>query len=247
MSKTSGLIGGLFIFLVAMTGVGVTVSLGLWQIDRAEQKESMARERQSRAAQAELDARWLDPSAWERSRQDEFLHRRIRVAGHWHGEHTVYLENRQMHGRPGFQVVTPLRLEGSDTVILVQRGWVPRHFLDRTALPEIETPSGLVTLQGRLAPWPSRIYDFGGQELGPIRQNLDWSAYRVQTRLDLAESSLLQTGDDSQGLQRAWPDIASGVEKHRGYALQWFALSGLIALLYVWFQIVRPHRKRQLS
>ncbi len=243
MRMTSRHIGGLFIFLAALSGVAVTGSLGLWQIDRAQQKESLARERQSRAAQAVLDARWLDASAWSRGRQDELLHRRIRVTGHWHGEFTVYLENRQMHGRPGFLVVTPLRLEGADAVILVQRGWVPRHFLDRTALPEIQTPSGLVTLQGRLAPWPSRIYDFGAQESGPIRQNLDWSAYRSQTRLDLAESSLLQTGDDSQGLQRAWLDIASGVEKHHGYALQWFALSGLIALLYVWFQIVRPRRK----
>ena len=247
MRMTSRLIGGLFVFLVALGGIGITASLGLWQLDRAQQKESMARERQSRAAETELDARVLDPSVWSKDRQDELLHRRIRVTGHWHAEHTVYLENRQMHGRPGFLVLTPLRLEGSNMTILVQRGWVPRHFLDRTALPDIQTPSGLVTLQGRLAPWPSRIYDFGGQDLGPIRQNLDWSAYRLQTRLDLAESSLLQTGDDSEGLQRAWPDTASGVEKHRGYALQWFALSGLIALLYVWFQIVRPRRKRPLS
>lgn len=239
--------GALVVFLAALCGVGITASLGMWQIDRARQKESMAQERHHREAQDELDARLLDAEVWQKDKQGEMLHRRIRVTGQWLEQHTVYLENRQMHGRPGFLVLTPLRLEGRQTVILVQRGWVPRHFLDRTALPAIQTPSGAVTLQGRLAPWPSRIYDFGGQDQGPIRQNLDHLAYRLQTGLDLSESSLLQTDADSEGLQRAWPDVASGVEKHRGYALQWFALSGLIALLYVWFQIVRPRRKRPLS
>lgn len=247
MTAVLGGMRGLLIFLAALSGMALTASLGLWQMDRAHEKQSLARERQDKAALPEMDARTLDPMDWGQAKQHEMLHRRLRATGHWLAEHTVYLENRQMHGRPGFHVVTPLKLEASQTVILVQRGWVPRHFLDRTALPDIETPAGLVSVHGRLAPWPSRIYDFGAQESGPIRQNLDWLAYRTQTRLDLPPTSLQQTGNDSQGLQRAWPDIASGVDKHHGYALQWFSLSGLIALLYVWFQIVRPRRKRQLS
>jgi surfeit locus 1 family protein len=48
-----------------------------------------------------------------------------------------------------------------------------------------------------------------------------------------------QTGARSEGLLREWPVLGSGVDKHYGYAFQWFALSGLIAILYVWFQIVR--------
>jgi surfeit locus 1 family protein len=43
----------------------------------------------------------------------------------------------------------------------------------------------------------------------------------------------------SEGLLRDWPQAGSGIEKHHGYAFQWFGLSALIALLYVWFQIVR--------
>jgi surfeit locus 1 family protein len=49
-------------------------------------------------------------------------------------------------------------------------------------------------------------------------------------------------------MQRDWPAVSSGVDKHYGYAFQWFGLCGLIALLYVWFQIVRrfirPRRER---
>jgi surfeit locus 1 family protein len=51
---------------------------------------------------------------------------------------------------------------------------------------------------------------------------------------------VVQTGARfSEGLQRDWPEAASGVDKHYGYAFQWFGCARLIALLYVWFQVVR--------
>jgi surfeit locus 1 family protein len=96
-----------------------------------------------------------------------------------------------------------------------------------------------------LAPWPSRLYDFGGLEAGAIRQNLDLSLFRQQTGLPLLDVSLRQEGPASEGLLRDWPAVASGVEKHQGYAFQWFGLSVLIALLYVWFQIVQVRRKKR--
>lgn len=150
-----------------------------------------------------------------------------------------------MNGKPGFFVLTPLQIEGTGAVMLVQRGWAQRAFTDRTALPPIETPAGQVEVPGHLAPWPSRLYDFGGAEQGPIRQNLDLQAFRRETALPLLEVTLLQSGAASEGLLREWPVVASGVEKHHGYAFQWFGLSGLIALLYVWFQIVQPRRQKR--
>lgn len=44
----------------------------------------------------------------------------------------------------------------------------------------------------------------------------------------------------TDGLQRDWPQPAADVHKHYGYAFQWFALSALTLILYVWFQIIRP-------
>jgi surfeit locus 1 family protein len=72
-------------------------------------------------------------------------------------------------------------------------------------------------------------------------------AYRQATGLQLLEVTLLQSGEASEGLLREWPQVASGVEKHHGYAFQWFGLSGLIALLYVWFQIVQPRRQKRTA
>jgi surfeit locus 1 family protein len=84
-------------------------------------------------------------------------------------------------------------------------------------------------------------------EEGQIRQNLDLSLFKQQTGLPLLALSVLQQGNASEGLLREWPVVASGVEKHHGYAAQWFGLSALIALLYVWFQIVQPRRKKRTA
>ncbi|MFO0108359.1 MAG: SURF1 family protein [Burkholderiales bacterium] len=231
------------LLLLAASGVLLTACLGFWQLGRAAEKLALQAAKTAQARQTVLDGRSLggpDVSAEQRAR---LVHRSMALTGQWLVQHTIYLENRQMNGKPGFFVLTPMRLEETGVVVLVQRGWVQRVFSDRTALPPIETPQGTVQVQGHLAPWPSRLYDFGGVESGVIRQNLDLQAFRQEIGLQLLELTLLQSGQASEGLLREWPVVASGVEKHHGYAFQWFGLSALIALLYVWFQIVQPRRR----
>ena len=240
-AKTPGLQRWL---LLALTGFGValTFSLGMWQLGRAAEKTALQLARTEQAQKPVLDGQSLN-AAWQQDdKRAEWLHRRFVLVGHWLPEKTVYLENRQMNAKPGFFVLTPLKLEGLGTTVLVQRGWAQRSFTDRAALPPVDTPAGRVEVQGHLAPWPSRLYDFGGEEKGPIRQNLDWQGFQQETGLELPPFTLMQSGALSEGLLREWPVVASGVEKHHGYAFQWFGLSALIALLYVWFQIVQPRR-----
>lgn len=242
--KTPGWQRGL-VLAMAVLGVGVTFSLGLWQLGRAAEKTALQDARTQQAAKAALDGRSLGRAQDSEQQRAGLVHRRMVLVGRWLPQYTTYLDNRQMNGKPGFFVLTPLQIEDSGAVLLVQRGWAQRSFTDRVALPVIETPEGRVEVPGHLAPWPSRLYDFGGAEQGPIRQNLDLQAFRQETGLGLLEVTLLQSGPASEGLLREWPVVASGVEKHHGYAFQWFGLSGLIALLYVWFQIVQPRRKKR--
>jgi surfeit locus 1 family protein len=230
---------------MALVSVAITFSLGMWQLGRAAEKTALHNAKQQQAEQVVLDGRTLGAAMGEQVQRQSLIHRRMLLRGQWMPEHTVFLENRQMNGKPGFFALTPLKIEGTGAVVLVQRGWAQRSFTDRTALPELTTPVGVVDVQGHLAPWPSRLYDFGGAETGPIRQNLDLTAYRQETGLSVLEITLLQSGAASEGLLREWPVVASGVEKHHGYAFQWFGLSGLIALLYVWFQIVQPRRPQR--
>ena len=229
----------------AVVGVSITFSLGQWQLDRASEKNTLQDARNQQADKEVLDGRTLRYGEASAAQNSDLVHRRMVVTGRWLPMHTVHLDNRQMNAKPGFFVLTPLQIEETGEILVVQRGWVQRSFTDRAALPPVQTPSELVKVQGHLAPWPSRLYDFGGIESGPIRQNLDLMTYRQETGLKLLEVTLLQSGGPSEGLLREWPVVASGVEKHHGYAFQWFGLSGLIALLYVWFQIVQPRRQKR--
>jgi len=143
-------------------------------------------------------------------------------------------------------VLTPLRLAGSDAVVLVQRGWAPRHRSERETLPPVQTPGGEVQISGRIAEHPPRVYQLGQEGRGAIRQNLDLDAFRAETGLPLPGLMVWQTGAASEGLRRDWPEADSGVDKHYGYAFQWFGLCALIGVLFLWFQVVRPfYRSRQ--
>lgn len=232
------------IALAALLVAGSTFSLGQWQLRRAAQKEALQLAIGTRESLPLLGNQGLVTG----ENAAELLHRQAQLKGHWLAKHTVYLDNRPMNGKTGFVVVTPLALQGSTQVILVQRGWVPRDFTDRTRLAAVVTPGEPVMVGGRIAPPPSKLYEFKGVESGLIRQNLDIPAFAAKTGLPLLEFSLLQTDAASDdGLSRDWAAPNLGVDKHYGYAFQWFGLCGLVLLLFVWFQLVLPLRAKLRS
>jgi len=183
------------VLLAAVLGVALMVRLGWWQLDRAAQKTQLQTALDERHALPLLVQRDLATDAGAAVTQH---HRRIALAGHWVAEATVYLENRQMQGRPGFFVVTPLRLDDG-TAVLVQRGWQPRDLLDRTRVVPPPTPASLVQVSGRIAPPPARLYEFDGQAQGPIRQNLDVQAFGQEWGLRLRPLSLMQLNGQLAG------------------------------------------------
>lgn len=226
------------VLLATVLSVALTARLGVWQLDRAQQKLDLQAAIDAEAARAPL-------ANAELSGPDQ-LHRRVVLRGRWVAERTVWLDNRPMDGRAGFYVVTPLKLAGRADAVLVQRGWAPRDPVRRDHLPDIVTPAGEVEIVGRLAATPSRLYELGEGGGGLIRQNLDPAAFSGESGLALLPLTVVQTaGADDGGLLRHWPAPDLGLHKHYGYAFQWFALCALILALYVWFQHLRPRLRRQ--
>ncbi len=235
--------------MATVLGVALTVRLGVWQLSRGHEKEALHAAIIARQAQPALDtvAVLKDKTVFTQ------LHQGVRLEGQWLPQYTVYLENRPMQGRSGFIVLTPLQLD-KHTTVLVQRGWIPRHQQDRTLLAPIETPQGQVHVKGRIALGPSEVMDLGDKtnaivntttaqtaRQSPIRQNLNLADYSHETGLSLV-GTVLQTDANAEGLQRNWPEITAGVEKHWGYAFQWFALAVVQLLLYFWYQWIKPYR-----
>lgn len=232
--------------LAALVAALGTARLGLWQLDRAAQKTAlhdaqMAQRQRPPLAEAELPRDVATAQAQ--------LHRAARLRGQWLAAHTVALENRPMDGRTGFYLYTPLQL-ADGSAVLVQRGWVPRDLADRTRIAAPAPPPGEQGLDGRIALQPGRLYELQGAGAGPIRQNLDLAAFARETGLPLRPFIVIQEDPEggatpaNDGLLRRWPPPAADVQKHHGYAFQWFALSALVIALYVWFQFLRPARRR---
>lgn len=231
-----------FVVVTAATVVtmAITASLGFWQLDRARQKIALQEQINQRA---DLPA-WQTDDLLLATDPLEGLHRPVQLRGQWVNGATVFLDNRQMAARNGFFLITPLQLAGSQRAVLVQRGWVPRDFTDRSRVPTIDTPAGEVQVEGRLAPPPGKLYQLGEAGKGAIRQNIDLGGFAEETGLKLLAVSVQQTGVSPEGLLREWPRAAVGVDKHHGYAFQWFGLCALAGLLYIWFQFISPRRKR---
>lgn len=247
------------VLLAAIASIGLTLSLGLWQLGRADQKQARADQLSRQQSLPPIQNKdWpcvvpADPAAWAQ--------RPAQLTGSWLLAHTVYLDNRQMSGQPGFFVVTPFQLQpkpscGAD-VVLVQRGWVPRHAGDRTKLPSLAPEPGVIELRGRWLDAPHQVYALGQEQAvspqaaGPlVRQNMDAQAWRQWLQgVAWLPGVLLQTESATSdvaamSLKRAWPAPDTGVDKHHAYAAQWFALAFTITGLYVWFQLIRPRRAR---
>lgn len=231
------------VLLATLAVVTLTAMLGHWQLGRAQDKLARQALLDARAREPQLPAAWLARSAEDAPSQ---LQRRIALHGSWLHAHTVFLDNRAQDGRVGFVVVTPLLLAPGDAV-LVQRGWVARDSRERSRLPHVATPTGAVTVMGRVVPWPSTYVALGADEAGPIRQNVAPESFAREVGVRLRPVTIQQEVAAPQGeaaaLVRRWPAAALDVHKHYGYAVQWFLLCALAAGLYVWFQLIRPRRR----
>jgi surfeit locus 1 family protein len=191
---------------LACAGCAAGIALGNWQSGRAEEK---------RAAAAQLE--------------------RVVLHGEFVAQHTVFLGNRLRHGRPGYEVITPLRLPGGSAHVLVNRGWMEA----RAGMPRVDTPAGQVTVEGVAVKRLARVLDPGGGAKGPVRQNLEIGEFATETHLALEPRVIEQHSDSRDGLLREWPRPDAGADKNDAYALQWYSLAGLAAALGVIFGLRR--------
>lgn len=213
--------------LAAAAGIAATIALGLWQLDRAHQKEAMA-------ARLELLAREpaLALSADEVKAHD-VLWRRVTVRGRFEPRYAVFLDNQVRRGVAGYHVLMPLAIEGGKRHVLVNRGWIAAT-ADRGRLPSVTTPGERVEVTG-LAVVPSgRFLELSSRVAeGPIWQNLTLERYREAMPIALQPIVIEQTSTLDDNLVREWSPPDFGVNTHYAYAFQWFALAFAILVFYL--------------
>ena len=215
--------------LVALVGI----LLGNWQRDRAALKSELHARQLARAGEAALDLN----AAGAIPPLSELEFRRVRVHGEFVAAWPVLLANRPMNGQSGFYLAMPFKIAGSDMHVLVLRGWLPRA-AEYGQVPPFTTPAGPRVLEGRVVASSGRVLELGeGPRLAPGApvQNLAPEALARASGLRLQPFVVQQTAPAAPGdtLARDWPAPSAGIDKHRGYAFQWYALAALAILFYV--------------
>lgn len=217
-------------FVAALLAAAVGVSLGQWQSRRAAEKEAIEAKQSSRESAPPVAMGSKSVSV------EEVEYRRVSLKGEFVPEWTVYLDNRPYKGIPGFVVLTPLKIAGSDTHVLVLRGWIKRDITDRTKIPPIATPPGIIEIQGVAKRSPGQILQLGEPvklRSGAIVQNVTVAEFEEATNSNFQPVVVEQLTDTADGMIRDWPRPSSGVEKHRGYAFQWYALAATALIFFV--------------
>jgi surfeit locus 1 family protein len=236
----------LIAFAVALASIALTVSLGNWQLRRADEKQALQAQWDRAQQAAPVAVVGADIAAVTRQ-----LPLRVSLRGRFLFEHELWLDNRQMDSQSGLMLITPLKL-ADGAVILVIRGFAPRDPRDRRRLPAAVRPPGEVTVEGLAVAQPSRVLQLGedrpaAEGHAAIWQNLDFEAFERASGLAVARWVVQQTGGTDEGLLRNWPRLAGGVDKHHGYALQWYSLAALIVAMTVFFGARAVRRRNPFS
>jgi len=223
--------------LAALAGIVLTLALGNWQLNRGSEKSALAK----RIMAANRDAPIALPASAISS--EDVAWRRVEVRGRFEPKYAVFIDNRVLHGVVGYHVLMPLRIGDSERYVLVNRGWVAATDT-RSQLPQVATASGMVTVVG-LATLPSRRYLELSNTVteGKVWQNLTLERYRAAVPIAIQPVVIEQENDLGDGLKREWgaPDL--GIERHYGYAFQWFTLAAAILIFYL-FSHVRKRAKQ---
>lgn len=202
--------------LLAALGL-VFLSLGNWQRERAAEK---------RMTQSAFD----NAPSVTRVADDQPAWTRAQLTGVLDTQRHLLLENKLYRGRAGVHVLTPITLSNG-AALLVNRGWLPLP-LDRSSLPEFETPAEGLELTGRLAP----ISQPGVQIGEPVALQADrWPQLIVYPDWDRIETALGQSlhrqvlyldADQPAGFEdRNWTPFTMGPDRHMAYAVQWYGLA----------------------
>ena len=173
----------------------------------------------------------LSPQQRER---EKLLDRAATARGRWRAEKTLFVDNKIHRSRPGYHVLTPLQLSGSEVVVLVNRGWIAAPRL-RSEVPTVPTATGEVEVSGVIRSFETRIFELKGTlPQGAIWQHVREADYRRHSSLDALPVILLQTDAEGDGLIRDWGSAQNPAAKHHGYMAMWLIFA-LMASAYGFF------------
>jgi surfeit locus 1 family protein len=232
--------------ILAPVAVAVMVGLGLWQLNRLAERRVV-----NAAIVARQDLPAIDLNREVPTEPSEAEHRRATVRGEFDPAGEVYWRNQENNGSPGMHVVTPLRLEGGQGAVLVDRGWLPLAGPSDVDASGYQPPVGVLEVSGWISVPPTRVTDLSPYDAvpGPGDQPLKawfWLdpvlierqlGYRLLPFVLMLEGS---PATDPRALPRLPERPALDEGPHLGYAIQWFSFAAItVAGLFAYWRTTR--------
>ena len=233
--------------LVTLAVLPLLMTLGIWQLGRADEKREMLAMYQERAKSAPLR---VDTGQWTvmhaRGEPGDLAYFRVEMRGRFDGARQYLLDNRTRNGVAGYEVLTAFTPDGAGGGLMVNRGWVPLG-KSRADLPALPVPNESLRVTGTIdmqrKPLPL-LGESGYQRLGwpKVVQRIDLEEMAKGLGYPLLAVIVLLDEEAPAGFTREWkPYYGIPVSRHQGYAVQWFALAAALIAIYV---IVNTRRIR---
>ncbi|MCB0001559.1 MAG: SURF1 family protein [Anaerolineae bacterium] len=226
--------------LLVLLAMAVMVRLGIWQLDRREQRLAHNADIVAKLNEAPLSlndaAAGLVTIPVER---DEVRNTRGIATGHFDYEHQLLLVQQIYQDSLGSRLLTPLILDGSDKAILVDRGWIPAEDSTPDRWVQYDTDTGEVSIAGFVQPSQRIGRPAEVDTSQPAR--VDWyqadlPAIAAQMPYEILPVYLLQSPDPAGNMAppfREDPEIDLSEGPHLGYAIQWFSFAIVAGVIYL--------------
>ncbi len=225
--------------LIAIAAMGVLVRLGLWQLDRLEQRRAFNARVLSQTDQPVLDL------SGERVPDDitKMEYRQIAVRGRYDHTHEVALRNQVWKDLPGIHLLTPLQIEGSEQFVLVDRGWIPLEDISPEKWGQYQE-LGVVEVRGVIRASQSSP-DFGARVDPTPQPGESLTAWHLADIERIAEQMpydllpiYIQQAPGPAWVDlpyRSQPNLVLTEGPHLGYAVQWFTFALILGVGYPFY------------
>ena len=206
--------------------LALLISLGFWQLDRADEKRAIEDKIAiANSANVELVV------STELLKDKEYYH--VRLQGSYVDDKQFIYDNQIVDQVSGYYVLTPFVLSGDSKTVLINRGFIAWNGR-RDKLADIDVEDELTEVKVQISKPVKRMELKASEITGEfpvLIQALDLDAMSAIASIDFVSVVGLLSPESSNGFVRRWEPYTGSIERHIGYAIQWFLMALVLAFI----------------
>jgi len=212
-------------FLIIAT-LALLITLGFWQLDRADEKRAI----EDQIANANANSVDLITDV-DILGEKEYYH--VRLQGSYIKDKQFIYDNQIVDQISGYYVLTPFVLKGDSRAILINRGFIPWNGR-RDQIADIDIGAKIAEVKVQISK-PVKRMELKASEITQdfpvLVQALDVDEMSAIASLDFANIVGLLGPESENGFVRKWDPYTGSIERHIGYAIQWFLMALVLSII----------------